>query len=351
MRILVTGGAGFIGSALVHRLIGDTTHEVLVLDKLTYAANLASLDPVADNPRFHFTRGDICDAAAVGQVFAGFSPDAVIHLAAESHVDRSIDAPEAFVRTNIVGTFELLRAARRHWRGLKGERADRFRFHHVSTDEVFGSLGADGLFSETSPYDPRSPYAASKAAADHLVSAWGRTYGLPVLIANASNNYGPRHFPEKLIPLTIANALAGRPLAVYGDGAQVRDWLHVEDHARALVLVLEGGAPGETYTIGARSERTNLAVVGAVCDLLDRLAARGDGRSHADRIAFVADRPGHDRRYGIDPAKIERELGWRPRETFESGLEKTVRWYLANRGWWQDSRVRVYGGERLGNLG
>lgn len=348
MRILVTGGAGFIGSALVRHLIGDTDHEVMVLDALTYAATLSSLNAVAGDPRFTFVRGDIRDAANVGEAFESFQPDGVIHLAAESHVDRSIDGPELFVQTNIVGTFNLLRAAFRHWRNLPDERAERFRFHHVSTDEVFGSLGAEGMFVETTPYDPRSPYSASKAASDHLVSAWRHTYGLPVLITNCSNNYGPYHFPEKLIPLTIINALAGTRLPIYGDGGNIRDWLFVEDHARALTLVFTTGQPGESYNIGGRCERTNLQVVRGLCGLLDERRPRVDGRSYAEQIEFVTDRPGHDRRYAMDATKIERLLGWRPKETFETGLARTVDWYLANEAWWRPIRERAYAGERLG---
>jgi len=348
MRILITGGAGFIGSALVRHLIGQESHEVCVLDALTYAATLTSLDPVAGDPRFSFVHGDIRDAAKVDEVFEAFQPDGIIHLAAESHVDRSIDGPEAFIQTNIVGTFNLLRSALGYWRGLPKERAAAFRFQHVSTDEVFGSLGPEGLFEETTPYDPRSPYSASKAASDHLVSAWRHTYGLPVLITNCSNNYGPYHFPEKLIPLIILNALSGAPLPVYGDGGNIRDWLFVEDHARALALVFSAGAAGESYNIGGRCERTNLQVVRGICEQLDARRPRADGRPYADQIEFVFDRPGHDRRYAMDAAKIERDLGWRPLETFETGLAKTVDWYLSNETWWRPLRERAYGGQRLG---
>lgn len=334
MRILVTGGAGFIGSALIRHLIADSGHDLLNFDKLTYAATTGSVESVADHPRYRFVRGDICDRAAVAAVLTDFRPDIVTHLAAESHVDRSIDGPDAFIRTNIEGTFVLLYAARAYWSGLEGEGKARFRFHHISTDEVFGSLGAEGLFNEDTPYDPRSPYSASKAAADHLVRAWGHSYGLPVLVTNCSNNYGPYHFPEKLIPLIIVHALRGESLPVYGAGDQVRDWLYVEDHARALRAVFERGEPGRSYTIGGSAERRNIDVVRAVCALLDELRPLGGGRSYAAQIAHVADRPGHDARYAIDARRIRRELGWAPAETFESGLAKTVGWYLENEGWW-----------------
>ncbi|MFB0874740.1 MULTISPECIES: dTDP-glucose 4,6-dehydratase [unclassified Sphingobium] len=334
MRILVTGGAGFIGSALIRHLIADSGHELLNFDKLTYAATRGSVESVADHPRYRFVRGDICDRAAVAAVLTDFRPDIVTHLAAESHVDRSIDGPDAFIRTNIEGTFVLLNAARAYWSGIGGEGKARFRFHHISTDEVFGSLGAEGLFNEDTPYDPRSPYSASKAAADHLVRAWGHSYGLPVLVTNCSNNYGPYHFPEKLIPLIIVRALRGESLPVYGAGDQVRDWLYVEDHARALRAVFERGEPGRSYTIGGSAERRNIDVVRAVCALLDDLRPLGGGRSYAAQIAHVADRPGHDARYAIDARRIRREMGWAPAETFESGLAKTVDWYLENEGWW-----------------
>jgi len=349
-RFLVTGGAGFIGSAVVRHLIRESAHEVLVVDKLTYAGNLESLAPVANNPRYRFVRADVGDADRMQEIFADYRPDVVMHLAAESHVDRSIDGPAEFIRTNIVGTHVLLEAALRYWRGLpRGAQAD-FRFHHVSTDEVFGSLGADGRFDETSAYAPRSPYSASKAAADHLVRSWHHTYGLPVVVSNCSNNYGPYHFPEKLIPLTIINALQGEPLPVYGKGENVRDWLYVEDHARALLAVAAAGRCGETYCIGGGSEERNVDVVRAICALLDELVPdRGVGRRDA-LITFVADRPGHDLRYAIDASRICTELGWRPRETFASGLRKTVEWYLANRSWWQRIRDGVYRGERLGVL-
>jgi dTDP-glucose 4,6-dehydratase len=335
MRILVTGGAGFIGSALVRHLLGETAHEVLNFDKLTYAGTVSTVESVAGSPRYRFVQGDVCDAAAVACAIAGFRPDIVTHLAAESHVDRSIDGPGAFVQTNVVGTFTLLSEARHYWQALEGEARARFRFHHISTDEVYGSLGDTGLFTEGTPYDPRSPYSASKAASDHLVAAWGHTYGLPVLITNCSNNYGPFHFPEKLIPLMIARALAGESLPVYGAGDQVRDWLFVEDHVRALQTVFERGAPGRRYNVGGHNEKQNIEVVLAVCAILDRLRPRADGARYAAQIVSVADRPGHDRRYAIDASRIAAELGWRPQETFESGLEKTVRWYLANEGWWR----------------
>ena len=352
-RILVTGGAGFIGSAVVRHLIQDTDHEVANLDKLTYAGNLESLASVADSPRYRFYQVDICDAPAMDRVFAEFRPDAVMHLAAESHVDRSIDGPADFIQTNIVGTYTLLEAARRYWSGLPAAAKEAFRFHHISTDEVYGDLhGSDELFVETTPYAPSSPYSASKASSNHLVRAWQRTYGLPSIVTNCSNNYGPYHFPEKLIPHMILNALAGKPLPVYGDGAQIRDWLYVEDHARALVEVLSRGQVGETYNIGGHNEMRNLQVVETICELLDELVPlatdREQARSYKTLITFVKDRPGHDLRYAIDAAKIQRELGWVPQETFASGIRKTVQWYLDNRQWWQ----RVLNGEyRLGRLG
>ena len=334
-RIFVTGGAGFIGSALVRHLIADTGHHVLSFDKLTYAGTLTTVASVADDPRYRFVQGDICDGEAVAAALADLQPDVITHLAAESHVDRSIDGPDAFIQTNLVGTFTMLAAARRYWQGLPEARRAVFRFHHISTDEVYGSLGETGLFTEDTPYDPRSPYSASKAGSDHLVSAWGHTNGLPVLITNCSNNYGPFHFPEKLIPLMIVKALAGEPLPVYGKGDQVRDWLYVEDHVRALSTVFERGEPGRTYNIGGNSERQNIEVVHAVCAILDRLRPRGDGRSYAVQLSSVADRPGHDKRYAIDASRIAGELGWTPRESFESGLEKTVAWYLQNESWWR----------------
>ncbi|MBP2232961.1 dTDP-glucose 4,6-dehydratase [Azospirillum agricola] len=344
--ILVTGGAGFIGSAVVRQLLTETDLRVVNLDKLTYAANLASLPGAAENPRYAFEQVDICDGEALRQVFARHQPDAVMHLAAESHVDRSIDGPGEFIQTNIVGTYRLLEAARGYWSALPDDRKAGFRFHHISTDEVFGSLGAEGFFTETTAYSPNSPYSASKASSDHLVRAWHETYGLPVVLTNCSNNYGPYHFPEKLIPLVILKGLAGQPLPVYGAGDNVRDWLYVEDHARALRLVVEKGRVGESYNIGGHNERTNLEVVRGICALLDEMAPAG--APHDRLITFVADRPGHDKRYAIDADKIERELGWRPQETFETGLRKTVAWYLANRPWWEAVQNGSYSGERLG---
>ncbi len=352
MRILVTGGAGFIGSALIRHLITHTEHDVLNLDKLTYAGNLESLQPIASNTRYEFVQADIADQPLVSAVLERFQPDAIMHLAAESHVDRSIDGPAAFIQTNIVGTYALLEATRAWWSKLPAVRREAFRFHHISTDEVYGDLhGVDDLFSETTPYAPSSPYSASKAASDHLVRAWQRTYGLPVLLTNCSNNYGPYHFPEKLIPLVILNALAGKPLPVYGNGQQVRDWLFVEDHARALLTVVSQGQVGETYNIGGHNEQTNLDVVRAICALLDELAPQHPAgvSQYADLITFVQDRPGHDLRYAIDASKIERELGWVPAETFASGLRKTVQWYLDNREWCRNVQDGSYQGERLGN--
>ena len=348
MRILVTGGAGFIGSALIRHLIKDTDHEVLNLDKLTYAGNLQSLREVENDPRYRFLQADIGDQAAVSQALDSFQPDAIMHLAAESHVDRSIDGPAAFIQTNIVGTYGLLEATRAYWSKLDEPRRQAFRFHHISTDEVYGDLhGVDDLFTETTPYAPSSPYSASKAASDHLVRAWQRTYGLPVLLTNCSNNYGPYHFPEKLIPLVILNALDGKPLPVYGNGQQVRDWLFVEDHARALLQVVTRGVVGETYNIGGHNEQKNLDVVHAICDLLDELQPRANG-SYREQVTFVTDRPGHDLRYAIDASKIERELGWTPAETFPSGLRKTVRWYLDNFDWCRRVQDGSYQRERLG---
>ena len=349
MKILVTGGAGFIGSAVVRQLVSVGGAEVANLDKLTYAGNLDSLASVRQSPSYHFYQGDICDPYFLNSVMDQFQPAAVMHLAAESHVDRSIDGPADFIQTNIVGTYTLLEAARRYWNGLEPAAKAAFRFHHISTDEVYGDLeGTDDLFTETTPYAPSSPYSASKASSDHLVRAWQRTYGLPTLVTNCSNNYGPYHFPEKLIPHMILNALAGKPLPVYGDGSQIRDWLYVEDHARALVEVVTRGEVGETYNIGGHNEKRNLEVVETICALLDELKPAADGRSYKELITLVKDRPGHDRRYAIDASKIERELGWKPRETFESGIRKTVQWYLDNRQWWE--RV-LNGSYQLGRLG
>ncbi len=348
MRVVVTGGAGFIGSALVRRLLNESDHHVHVLDKLTYASTLTSLESVSASPRYGFTRADICDASAVKAVIETVDPDVIVHLAAESHVDRSIDGPGAFIETNVVGTYVLLQAARAHWANLPEQRKSRFRFHHVSTDEVFGALGDEGLFTEETAYDPRSPYSASKAGSDHLVRAWWHTYGLPVTMTNCSNNYGPYHFPEKLIPLMIVKALAGEPLPVYGRGENIRDWLYVDDHARAIQLVFEKAAPGSTYNVGGRAERKNMDVVQGVCDALDRLRPRADGKRYAEQISFVTDRPGHDFRYAIDCSRIEDELGWSQTETFETGLTKTVAWFLENEAWWRAILERQYTGERLG---
>ncbi|MGM4997214.1 dTDP-glucose 4,6-dehydratase [Tardiphaga sp. 538_B7_N1_4] len=345
MRVLVTGGAGFIGSAVCRHFVADLGYDAVVLDKMTYAGNLASLAPVASSPRYVFEKHDICDAAAVNAIFAKYQPDAVVHLAAESHVDRSISGSDVFVQTNVMGTFTLLEAARSYLKTRQSNAID-FRFIHVSTDEVYGSLGANGLFTEATPYDPSSPYSATKAASDHLAKAWHRTYDMPVIVSNCSNNYGPYHFPEKLIPLVILNALDRKTLPVYGDGSNVRDWLFVEDHARALGVILSKGVPGETYNIGGRNERRNLEVVEQICTWMDEL--RPANSSHHDLISFVTDRPGHDQRYAIDASKLENELGWRAQETFETGIEKTVRWYLDNAQWWEPLRQKVYGGERLG---
>ena len=347
MKTLVTGGAGFIGSAVVRGLIG-AGEAVVNVDKLTYAANLSSLAEVSGSQAYAFVQADIADAPAMAAVFETHQPDRVIHLAAESHVDRSITGSGPFVATNVVGTHVLLDAALHHWRGLKGAARDAFRFLHVSTDEVYGSLGETGLFTKNTPYDPRSPYSASKAASDHLASAWFHTYGLPVVISNCSNNYGPYHFPEKLIPLTILNALEGKPLPVYGDGSNVRDWLYVEDHARALTLIAERGEPGRTYNVGGRNERSNLVVVETVCDLVDELAGPMGSGSRRELITFVSDRPGHDQRYAIDATRLETELGWRAQETFETGLRRTVQWYLDHPDWWRPIREGRYAGERLG---
>ncbi len=346
-RIVVTGGYGFIGSAVIRLLLSETDHEVLNIDKLTYAANLASIPAADGNPKYRFVRADIADAQAMRTVFEEFKPDAVMHLAAESHVDRSIDGPQEFIATNINGTFTLLQEALRYWRGLPADRAERFRFLHISTDEVFGSLGPTGAFTEDSPYSPNSPYSASKAASDHLVRAWYHTYGLPALITNCSNNYGPYQFPEKLIPHMIIKALAEELLPVYGDGQNIRDWLFVDDHARALLLVVESGIAGETYNIGGKNERTNLHAVETICSQVDHALPPGN-EPRRRLIAFVADRPGHDRRYAIDASKVERELGWRAQKTFETGIEETVRWYLNNRAWWQAVLDGGYKAQRLG---
>ncbi|MEX0499458.1 dTDP-glucose 4,6-dehydratase [Raoultella terrigena] len=351
MKILVTGGAGFIGSAVVRHIIENTQDDVRVVDCLTYAGNLESLASVVQNERYSFSRTDITDAQGIAGQFSEFQPDIVMHLAAESHVDRSIDGPAAFIQTNLIGTFTLLEAARHYYQSLNEAQKQRFRFHHISTDEVYGDLhGTDDLFTEETSYAPSSPYSASKAGSDHLVRAWNRTYGLPVVVTNCSNNYGPYHFPEKLIPLTILNALAGKPLPVYGNGEQVRDWLYVEDHARALYKVATEGHSGETYNIGGHNERKNIDVVRTICAILDKVVEQKPGNiSHfADLITFVKDRPGHDLRYAIDAAKIQRDLGWVPEETFESGIEKTVHWYLNNQTWWQRVLDGSYAGERLG---
>jgi dTDP-glucose 4,6-dehydratase len=346
MRIIVTGGAGFIGSAVCRHLLNETDAEVANIDNLTYAGNLNSLRAISDDRRYRFVKADVCDQAAVGQLFDTVRPDAVLHLAAESHVDRSITGSRSFVETNILGTHTILDAARRYWSSLRGAAKEKFRFLHVSTDEVYGSLGADGFFSESTAYNPSSPYAASKAASDHLAIAWHRTYGLPVIVSNCSNNYGPYQFPEKLIPLMILNAFEGKPLPVYGNGSNVRDWLYVEDHARALSLILKNGRPGQTYNVGGRNERTNLQVVQGICTSLDELSP--NGRPHDRLITYVTDRPGHDQRYAIDASKLERELGWRAGETFHSGLAKTVEWYLDNEWWWSPLRENVYAGQRIG---
>ncbi len=348
MKIVVTGGAGFIGSAVCRLLVRDLGVDAVNIDCLTYAANLSSLEPIADRPNYAFYELNICDQKAVADILRLEQPDAIMHLAAESHVDRSITGSAAFIQTNIVGTYAMLEAARSYWAELPKRRKEAFRFLHISTDEVFGSLGDEGLFTEATAYDPSSPYSASKAASDHLAMAWHRTYGLPVVLSNCSNNYGPYHFPEKLIPLMITNAIMGRELPVYGMGTNVRDWLHVEDHARALFLAVTKGIPGERYAVGGRSERSNMQVVHKVCEMLDDLRPREDGSSHTSAITFVEDRPGHDFRYAIDPSKIERELGWSAKETFDSGLQKTVEWYATNEMWWMPLRLKTYGGERLG---
>ena len=344
MKFLVTGGAGFIGSAVIRFLINETDHQVLNIDKLTYAGHLESLTPISDSDRYQFVHGDICDAALMQQIVDEFKPDRIMHLAAESHVDRSVDAPGEFVETNIIGTFNLLNAARKHFEDSGNQD---FLFHHISTDEVFGSLGDKGFFTEETRYDPRSPYSASKASSDHLVRAWGETYGLPIVVTNCSNNYGHYQFPEKLIPLMIMNTYNQKSLPVYGDGSNVRDWLHVDDHARALYLVVTEGKPGETYNIGGKNEKTNLEVVQTICDLMESFNPPAKDFAYRDLITHVTDRPGHDFRYAIDTSKIERELGWQPQETFESGIEKTVEWYLSNQEWCE-AVSKDYSQERLG---
>jgi dTDP-glucose 4,6-dehydratase len=348
MKIVVTGGAGFIGSAVCRLFVGEFGVGVLNVDKLTYAANPASLKAIENNPAYAFHRADIGDRPVIAALLASFAPDAILHLAAESHVDRSIDGPGEFIRTNIDGTYALLQAALGYWRSLPAERAGRFRFHHVSTDEVFGSLGPAGKFSELSQYQPNSPYAASKAASDHLVRAWHETFGLPTVMSNCSNNYGPYHFPEKLIPLAILKALHGEKVPVYGKGLNVRDWLYVEDHARALHTVLTGAKPGSSYNVGGDGERKNIEVVTQICALLDEMLPNSPHRPHAKLITYVTDRPAHDQRYAIDTTKIHKDLGWQPRESFDTGLRRTVRWYLDNRHWWEPIWSGRYRGDRLG---
>lgn len=348
MHLLVTGGAGFIGSNFIRTILKDTMIKLINLDKLTYAGNLESLRDIESNPRYQFVQGDIGDESLVGKIFSEYKLSGVVHFAAESHVDRSIDGPAAFIKTNINGTFNLLEVARRHWSKMAGKEKPKFRFLHVSTDEVYGTLGPTGYFTEAAPYAPNSPYSASKAAADHLVRAYCHTYGLPALVTNCSNNYGPYQFPEKLIPLVLLDAMEGKPLRVYGTGQNVRDWLYVEDHCRALLKVLEKGLPGETYNIGGQSEKTNISVVQTLCAILDGRHPRTDGRSYREQITFVADRPGHDLRYAIDATKLREQLGWQPRETFESGIVKTVDWYLNHIEWCQHITRNVYRRERLG---
>ncbi len=345
-KILVTGGAGFIASALIRHFIKTTDYQILNLDKLTYAGNLESLSEVSDSGNYQFVQGDICDFELVTSLFSDFQPDAIMHLAAESHVDRSIDGPAEFIQTNIVGTYNLLNCAKNYWQNLSKDKQSAFRFQHISTDEVYGSLGDSGLFEESTSYDPRSPYSASKAASDHLVMAWFHTYGLPVLMTNCSNNYGPFHFPEKLIPLVVLNALDGKDLPIYGKGDNIRDWLYVDDHAKALALVLEKGVPGETYNVGGNNERTNLEVVETICDILDELKPKET--AYRDQIIFVKDRPGHDKRYAIDATKLKTQLGWQAEENFDTGIRRTIQWYLDNKWWWSPIREAKYSGERLG---
>ena len=348
MKIIVTGGAGFIGSEVIRQFIVETEHEIINFDKLTYAGNLESLNSIQENERYQFVKGDITDANEVDKIFSDHQPDAIMHLAAESHVDRSIDGPAEFINTNVMGTFNLLNSAKTYWSTLKGPQKDNFRFHHISTDEVYGTLGKTGLFEETTPYSPNSPYSASKASSDHLVRAWHETYGLPVLVTNCSNNYGPFHFPEKLVPLIILNGLEGKKLPVYGKGDQIRDWLYVGDHANALRCVLENGTPGETYNIGGHNEKQNIEVVKTICSILDELVPHDSIKDRKKLIEYVTDRPGHDMRYAIDASKIERTLGWKPKETFETGLKKTVQWYLDNKTWWENILNGSYNIERLG---